>query len=257
MARILVIAPITAGLPDVAAATQAIASAHQCQVLQAADTTQREIVEAASAGSYDVVWFFGHLTGGGGFALPTGELSIESIVSVVNMSSADLAILTVCKSWPIGQRLLSRTKASVIYTQTDGFSADVMLVTVALAQALARTHNYRDAFTLAQPGELYVYQENSMPTQDQPVSGNLITIDRLYNKTEQIQQKVIEIELAIARLQVAVTTLQNDLHTAQEELKELKKQTVPTISTATWVSIALGLITVILIGLLLFRAGIQ
>jgi len=259
MARILLIAPAASDLPDVAATVQAIIRHHDCEVLQAADTSPREIVAAAQQG-FEIVWLVGHLTGGGTFALQAeAELSAETIIAIVSISKASLVILTVCSSWRIAQRVLAETTAACIYTQADVYSADVMLVAGALASTLATTTSYRRAFEMARPGDIYIYQDSrNMPMQTEQPSPNTFNFLRLYETTESTQRDMRDLQIAVARLEGTVAGIKENLAAVVVDVQDLKKRSPNgrggQPSLQAWLLIG-GVILILVI--LLFRVSLS
>ena len=254
--RVLLIAPAMPDLPDAAVAVQAIASLHQCEILQAADTTQREIVDKASRQQFDIIVLFGHLSGGGGFALNDGELSVEVIVSIVQVSGAGLVVLAICRSWAIAQQISARTGADCIFTLADTWAQDAMLVMMVLARQLTRVQSFRAAFEAASPGDTWMYSENYR----QRITEAMIAdpnpsnqLDRLYAMTDQIRRDVASIDRTVALPEQTVQQLQRDVSEIGARLTTLENPSADSrIYGVSRSALLLVLLSTLMFGLALY-----
>ena len=257
--RNLLIAPINPDIADIATAVQAICSLHPCELIQASDTTHREIIDKAKIGGYSTLWLFGVASGGGGLALPNHqELTIEQVISVVQISEARLAILFVCNSWPMAQAVLERTRADVIFTMDTILGPDAVWSATILARWL-QSHPAKDAFKSAQLGEKFFYSENysrriidAMNTDPQTSS----QLDRLYVMLEGLRREVSGVDRSVAALQASMVAISSRLDRIEQNGKS-NKPTMTQMSISQLIFVVLIGITTIITAGVMFTQGIR
>ena len=132
---VLMVAPTRADLPNVAFEAAAVVNALGGQLVQGA-VTERDVRDAASAGSFDGIWFATHADCNR-VLLSEESLSEAALVAYVAASGASWCFLNTCQSIGLGQRIIDETQADVICTIAAAPDGEAMRTGVLFARQLS------------------------------------------------------------------------------------------------------------------------
>jgi hypothetical protein len=258
---VLMIAPTRSDLPNVAIEAAAVVNALGGKLVQG-PVTERDVRDAASAGTYDGIWFATHADGNQ-VLLSEGSLSEAALVAYVAASGASWCFLNTCQSIALGKRLIDQTQADVICTITDTPDGDAMRTGVLFARQLNLLGDPREAYERSKPGDdrNYLYLDNyrqrqmaatssagSYPAQTQQQERLQATMDEMRRDMSGMASDIAVLKTRTA----AIDQQQRDIET---RLKEIERQLRPMPTWSTWAMLAIGLVTCLLITLLLVRLG--
>lgn len=152
--NVLLIAP-DLGLPLAADEIRAISRALPPVILHGT-VTRRDVLNALTDHSWDVLWFVTH-GDEHGIQLTDGYLSTSDLTAVVRASAARLVVLNTCASRGVGLELHYELGVSVITTVGEINDATAYQAGVLLAAALAETNDVEQAFAASRPGQAQNY----------------------------------------------------------------------------------------------------
>jgi hypothetical protein len=253
--RILIIAPTRAELPNVAAEAGAVASAHSVKLLQGIVGDQA-VLEAVSAGGYDVIWFATH-SGEKGLMLSTELIDPDTIASYVASSGACLAIFNSCSSVFLGMAVLEASNAHVICTISSVPDLTAMRTGVMFASQLALLGNFREAYERSKPGgnKQYLYLTNCRQPRivsTPPRTGNTPTsdkrqIDRLGDMIEAIKDDLHEVRTDIAVMKGDITGIKEEQTRLRDriEIAPLRDAATSPANWQTWLLLIMVIIAAV------------
>lgn len=167
--NVLLIAPAS-DLEYVGDETRAVQMALRAVTL-AGTVTQRDVVQAISQRSWDVLWFACHGTGNG-LQLAAGEtLTISQLTQDARNAGARLVVLNSCESEDIALRIHYELKVDVIATIVETPDVTAFRTATYLAGGLANGLSTAQAFAKARPGQDRIYRLFS-ETSETPMQNN-------------------------------------------------------------------------------------
>lgn len=208
--NVLLIAP-DLGLPLAADEVRAISLALHPVILN--DTvTRRDVLNALTDHSWDVLWFVTH-GDDHGIQLTDGYLSTSDLTAVVRASGAHLVVLNTCSSRGVGLELHHELGVSVITTVGEINDATAYQASALLAAALAETHDVVQAFAASRPGQSQNYLLFHNRTRDEGEETRTILMlnewgARLSGKIDGLERRM---DREIAALRREVETLSSDV----------------------------------------------
>lgn len=208
--NVLLIAP-DLGLPLAADEVRAISLALHPVILNGT-VTRRDVLNALTDHSWDVLWFVTH-GDDHGIQLTDGYLSTSDLTAVVRASGAHLVVLNTCSSRGVGLELHHELGVSVITTVGEINDATAYQAGALLAAALAETHDVVQAFAASRPGQSQNYLLFHNRTRDEGEETRTILMlnewgARLSGKIDGLERRM---DREIAALRREVETLSSDV----------------------------------------------
>lgn len=208
--NVLLIAP-DLGLPLAADEVRAISLALHPVILNGT-VTRRDVLNALTDHSWDVLWFVTH-GDDHGIQLTDGYLSTSDLTAVVRASGAHLVVLNTCSSRGVGLELHHELGVSVITTVGEINDATAYQAGALLAAALAETHDVVQAFAASRPGQSQNYLLFHNRTRDEGEETRTILMlnewgARLSGKIDGLERRM---DRELAALRREVETLSSDV----------------------------------------------
>lgn len=208
--NVLLIAP-DLGLPLAADEERAISLALHPVILNGT-VTRRDVLNALTDHSWDVLWFVTH-GDDHGIQLTDGYLSTSDLTAVVRASGAHLVVLNTCSSRGVGLELHHELGVSVITTVGEINDATAYQAGALLAAALAETHDVVQAFAASRPGQSQNYLLFHNRTRDEGEETRTILMlnewgARLSGKIDGLERRM---DREITALRREVETLSSDV----------------------------------------------
>lgn len=148
--RTLLIAP-DLGLDNVRNEIRSISSSLQATVLTD-EVTRRDVMDAMSNKSWDIVWVAAH-GNSVGIELSDGVLSTSDLTSIVRNTNAKLLVLNTCDGKVTGLELNYELAIDVICVEGDVGDSGAYQFGRLLAQNIASGMEYKHAFDRSKPGQ--------------------------------------------------------------------------------------------------------
>jgi hypothetical protein len=252
---VLMIAPTRSDLPNVAIEAAAVVNALGGKLVQG-PVTERDVRDAASAGTYDGIWFATHCDGNH-VLLSEGSLSEATLVAYVAASGASWCFLNTCQSIALGKRLIDQTQADVICTITSTPDGEAMRTGVLFARQLSLLGDAREAYERSKPGDdrNYLYLDNYRQRQMSAIgsAGAFPAQDRLQATMDDMRKDLAKVATDVEVLKSGTIRIETRQQRMEDRLDEIERQLRPQPNWQTWTMLFFGLVACLLITLLLLR----
>lgn len=230
MMKILVVAPDHQDLPNAALEIAAIHRYHDV-TLRSGLVRDSDIARAIEDGPYDILWFITHGTKDG-VLLSDGMLSIEGVGQYLRASAASLCVLNTCDSENVALEIIAGGQADIICTLGAVDNRDAIRLGSLLADKLANTDSYYDAYAIvAPPGGLYRYLRAGRQYRRHEKTSDQATIADLYRVLagdknfggDGLVKKVDNLEIRVGALEKRQGNVEEKLTEVQADVVDLKK----------------------------------
>jgi hypothetical protein len=259
---VLMIAPTRSNLPNVAIEAAAVVNALGGKLVQG-PVTERDVRDAASAGTYDGIWFATHADGNQ-VLLSDGFLSEAALVAYVAASGASWCFLNTCQSIALGKRLIDQTQADVICTITDTPDGEAMRTGVLFARQLSLLGDSREAYERSKPGDdrNYLYLDNYRQRQMAAIGSaggypaQTQQQDRLQTTMDDMRRDMGKIASDVEVLKTRTGSIESRNERIETRLTEIERLMRPPMSAwPTWTMLLIGLVISVGLVILLLRVG--